>query len=566
MYALDEVPPLRIAVGMGVQHALLSLMFILYAVVAAQGIGLDAAGTSGFVSATVVLLGAATVLQALPSRFGAGMILVAIPAPSRLPIFIAVVAGYGLGAAMGAAIVAGLAAIVLARVIPRMRAFFPPEVIGVVVLMLGLSLVAVGLTRGAGLNAAGEVSGAALASSAVTIACIVVASLWGPPALRRVAVVAGAAAGSLVAGITGAAAENGLATLAALPPLALPVLGLGLPAPEFVPVPIAVYLLAELIGVMDLFGAVLSMDKMDDARWRRVDMALVARAVTAMGIAHVVQGFAGVLTSSVSSANLGLAHATGITSRRVGVAAGAVLIAAAFVPPLAGLIALTPAPVIGGILIYTASFLIVAGMGLATSRMMNTQRSFTVGLALVCGTGVMLLPALAHASPDWSRIIVTSGLTVGSIAAVALNAVLRIGVKRTAVVALEAEGEARQAADFLEHNGRAWGARQDVVVRAGVALGEALEALRQAGAEGPVTLSASFDEFNLRCRLAHAGAELPIGDGAAPEAAALLEAEGEEALDAVMRRVSSALILRLADRVRSGRRGGMAELVFDFEH
>jgi hypothetical protein len=295
-------------------------------------------------------------------------------------------------------------------------------------------------------------------------------------------------------------------------------------------------------------------------------MALVARAVTAMGIVHVLQGFAGVLPSSTSSANLGLAHATGTTAWRVGAAAGVVLIAAAFAPPLAGLIALTPAPVIGGILIYTASYMIVAGMGLATSRMMNTQRSFTVGLAVVCGTGVMLLPALAHASPDWSRIIVASGLTVGSMAAVALNAALRIGVKQTAVLELKPADEAREAADFLEHNGRAWGARQDVVVRAGVALGEALDALRRSGVEGAVTLSASFDEFNLRCRLLHGGDALPIGDGTPPDPAALLGAEGENGLDAAMQRVSGALIARLADRVRSGRRGRMAELVFDFEH
>jgi Permease family len=262
---------------------------------------------------------------------------------------------------------------------------------------------------------------------------------------------------------------------------------------------------------------------------------------------------------------VGLAHATGVTAWRVGVAAGLVLMVAAFVPPIAGLIALTPAPVIGGILIYTASYLLVAGMGLATSRMMNTQRSFTVGLALVAGTGVMLLPALGQAAPDWARIIVSSGLTMGSIAAVALNAVLRVGVKRTTQVVLDPAEEAHQAAEFLEHQGRAWGARGEVVVRAGVALGEALEALRQSGTKGPITLSASFDEFNLRCRLIHAGPPFPLAGGAMPDAAALLE-EDEAAVDAAMLRVSGALIARLADRVRSVERGGAAELVFDFGH
>ncbi|MBI0534215.1 hypothetical protein D9599_01325 [Roseomonas sp. KE2513] len=566
LYALNEAPPVGLTLNMGMQHAFLSLMFSLYAVVAGQAIGLEPAGVSAFVSGSIFLLGVATLLQAVPSRLGAGMILVAIPSAARLSIFISVAGNYGLGAAMGATIVSGIAAIGFARLIPRLRAVFPPEVIGVVVLMLGLSLVGTGLSRGVGLTAAGEVSQAAIVSALATIACIIAVSLWAPPVLRRLAMVVGALAGTLVAVLTGAAEPGGLASLSALPPLAVPLLGLDLPAPSFALAPIAVFLVAQLIGVMDLFGGVLSMDKMNDAQWRRVDMSVVARAVTGMGLVHVAQGATGLLASGTSSANLGLAHATGVTAWRVGAAAGLVLMATAFCPMVAGLIALTPAPVIGGILVYTAAFLIVSGMGLATSRMMNTQRGFTVGLALVCGTGVMLLPALAHASPGWSRVIVTSGLTVGSVAAVLLNALLRIGVRQTAVLVLDPASEARQAAEFLERQGRAWGARAEVVVRAGVALGEALEALRQAGTEGRVTLSASFDEFNLRCRLEHAGTPLPLAAEDAPDAAALMAAEGEDALNEAMRRVSAALIARLADRVRAGRRGEVAELVFEFEH
>ncbi|MCR0984701.1 uracil-xanthine permease family protein [Roseomonas populi] len=566
LYAVDEKPPLGILLGMGAQHAALSLMFVLYAVVAAQGIGLDAAAASRFVSATVFLVGLATLVQAIPSRIGAGLLLVGLPAPARLPIFVAVTTTYGLGATMGATIVAALASILFARLIPRLRAFFPPEVIGVVVVMLGLSLVAGGLTRGVGLTPAGDASPPALAVAALTLAVIVAASLWGGPGLRRMAVLAGAIAGTLLAMALGVTTAGGLEALAALPPVALPLLGLDLPAPEFLLVPIAVFLVTELIGVMDLFGSALSMDKMDNARWRRVDMGQVARAVTGTGLMQVLQGIAGVLTSATSSANLGLAAATGITAWRVGAAAGVMLMVTAFFPAISGLVALTPGPVIGGILIYTASYLIVAGIGLATSRLMDARRGFIVGLAIVCGTGVMLLPALAHASPDWSRIIVSSGLTMGTIAAVALNALLRIGVRKAAELVLDPAEEGQQAAEFLEARGRAWGARAEVVTRAGVALGEALEALRQAGTAGPVTLSADFDEFNLRCRLVHAGPPLPLGDAALPDAAALMEGD-EDALDAAMRRVSATLIARLADRVRAAARpGGHAELAMEFEH
>ena len=43
--------------------------------------------------------------------------------------------------------------------------------------------------------------------------------------------------------------------------------------------------------------------------------------------------------------------------------------------------------------------------------------------------------------------------------------------------------------EFLEHHGRIWGARRDVVARAGMVVGKAVETLSQAGlVQGPVTL------------------------------------------------------------------------------
>lgn len=563
VYGIDDKPPLPVVVGMGVQHALLALIFALYAAIAGQSMGLDTAQTAAYVSATVLIMGCGTLLQALPTRFGAGMLLVTIPGAGRLSVQVAVTLNYGLAAMMGATIVAALMTVALARVIPRLRPIFPPEVIGVVLVMMGITLVTGGVSRSVGLSSgATGLSPAAIVAAVSTIACMVGIAIWGSAALRRVAMLAGALVGTAVTALTG---NLPALELLAMPFVSVPVLGLGLPVPEFQIVPILIVAVTQFITMMDQFGSALTMDRMTDARWRRADMPMVGRAITGMGLTHVLFGLTGTLPGGSGSANIGLAHATGIAARRVGVAAGLTLMLAAFFPQLAALLVMTPAPVVGGILLYTAAYMITAGMDLIMSRMMNARRSLTVGLAIVMGCAVMLVPELGQAAPDWLKVIVQSGLTVGAITAVALNAVFRIGVRQTQRHALEPPREVQQAQDAMQHDGKLWGVRQDTILRAGHAVGEALEALREAGVEGPIVLTASFDEFHLVTTLAYTGAALRFGPVTTPDMQAMLDGDDDD-MDAAMLQLSALLIVKLADRVRAVARGSGAELQLTFNH
>jgi xanthine/uracil permease len=66
-------------------------------------------------------------------------------------------------------------------------------------------------------------------------------------------------------------------------------------------------------------------------------------------------------------------------SRHVGFLAGSIMCVIAFVPAIPALIVFTPPPVIGAMLVYTAAFMIVAGMDLILSRLLNMKRTITVG-------------------------------------------------------------------------------------------------------------------------------------------------------------------------------------------
>lgn len=567
VYGLDDTPPLANLIVLGFQHAALSLMLGIYAVIAGQNIGLGPAETAHYVASCFFVMGIGTGLQALRTRLTPGIPIVFMPNPVTLGSYTVVTLQFGLGAAMGAIIVSNLAIVLLARFLPRMRPIFPPEVIGVVILMLGLSMVHGGVGRGTGLSEGDLVNPGAIIAAGITIACIVSFSVWGNVHLRTMAVMIGTVAGIIAAFLTGVTDLHAFGSVTALPIFSLPFIGAPLPWPTLVPAAIAAIFLTELLSAMDQFASALTVDKLTDAKWRRADMPMVSRSVIASGVTNILHGLTGLVTSGTSSANIGLAHSSGNMSRYVGFAAGAALCLVGFLPVVSGFIAFTPAPVIGGILIYTSSFLIVAGMDLILSRLLNPQRTFVVGLSIVLGTSVMVLPQLVEQAPEWSHTIVESGLIVGSIAAIALNALFRIGVRQSAQTSLDTAAPARTAADFLEHHGKQWGARKDVVMRAGIAVGEALETMTSTGlVEGPITLFASFDEFNLTCRLVYAGKALPVQAGTAVNAEALLDEDDDAAFDLAMLQLSSVLVTRLADRVQSLEKNGQAELRLNFDH
>ena len=147
-----------------------------------------------------------------------------------------------------------------------------------------------------------------------------------------------------------------------------------------------------------------------------------------------------------SSANLGLAHATGVAARRVGVAAGILLILVAFLPQFAQLIMLLPAAVIGAIMIYTAAYMMVSGMELILSRLLNGRRRATVGFSVAAGAAVMLIPELAASVPAEWKTILGSGLIVGVSLAIVLNQVFRIGISQSREIQLDEPNPAEQAA------------------------------------------------------------------------------------------------------------------------
>jgi hypothetical protein len=218
--------------------------------------------------------------------------------------------------------------------------------------------------------------------------------------------------------------------------------------------------------------------------------------------------------TSVGAGNVGLAAATGATSRRIANAAGLMFLALAFVPKLTGILALMPAPVMGAGLLYTACFLLVSGVELIVSRLLDARRTFIVGLSVLAGVGLDLMPAAFAEAPAWAAAFLGSPLAFATTLAVVLNIVLGLGVSKRARLELERGAGPDEVLRFFDRWGASWGARPNVIRGAGPAAVDLCEEIWSSAGPQEVVIEIIFDEFRLLVELRWVGEGLDEDEGA----------------------------------------------------
>ncbi len=174
-----------------------------------------------------------------------------------------------------------------------------------------------------------------------------------------------------------------------------------------------------------------------------------------------------------------------------------------------------PTPVIGATLIYAVSFMIIAGLQIIMSRMPDARKTFVVGVSLIAGISVFSLHDLYDKSPDWVNPIFNSALSLATVTAIILNLLLRIGNKKRLTLEVSVhQNFSQKVFDFMEHAGKYWGARQEVIMDATTALNEFLDIAAGSGitSDDHVKVAVTFDEINLDVMIFYKGKEIQFPD------------------------------------------------------
>jgi xanthine permease XanP len=561
IYGLDESPSLATTALLGLQHILALSSAFVYPVILLQETGMLAAQAERMIHASMIVMGIATILQALRyGRIGSGYLCPEQVGPAYIPASILAVKTGGLPLLAGMTLVSGLFSAVLSRLMGRLRPFFPAEVTGTIVMMVGLALVPVAVSRFLGIEKSRMViDPLSVSIAAVTFFVMVGVTVWGSSRLRLYGVLIGIGAGSLCAYASGLVTDEHLRRLEQASLLALPSFpGEGWSFSGALLVPFMVTALASSLKAV---GDLTTCQKVNDAEWKRPDMKSISGGILADACGVMLSGGVGTMGQSTSSANVGLSIASGATSRRIGLACGAILMALAFVPKLAVLFAIMPSPVIGALLFFAASFMIVAGVQILSSRMMDARKTLVVGVSIILGLSVDMLPGIYHSVPAMLLPAFTSSLSVATLSAMFLNLLFRIGIAQRAKVQIDPQADSSEEIfSFMEKQGGTWGARREVIDRAKSAMNEFIEAARALElSTGKIDAEVSFDEFNLDIDMRYDG-ELMEFPSKRPTEADLL---GDERAVA---KLAGFLIRNYVDQVKSERINGRCRVQFHLEH
>ena len=249
LFTAGEMPSTSTVMIAGAQHTLIILALIIYPVIVGKEIGLSAAELRGFISLQIMVLGIVTIIQNYPSRFGSGQLIIHSPSIISMASFIAVANTFGLGAAAGGILLSSLVVIFLSRLLPKFKSLFPAEVTGVLLLLLGLSLVEGGVTRFTGF-ANDLMDFASISVAATTLGVIVLMAIWTPGKIRVFSVAAGIGAGTVVAIIMGKFGLAEMQKVMSEPFIALPFGAFKIPTPQLIIAAAIPQLIIEVISAV----------------------------------------------------------------------------------------------------------------------------------------------------------------------------------------------------------------------------------------------------------------------------------------------------------------------------
>ena len=425
VFALEDKPKPAIALLAAIQHLLAIIVPIVTpGLLICQALGVSARDTNMIVSMSLVISGIATYVQC--RRFGplgAGLLIVQGPSFNFVGPLIA---GGVLMVKQGTPVEAVMAAIFgvviagsfiemgLSRVLPFVKKLITPLVTGIVVLMIGLTLIKVGLiSMGGGFGAMQSgtfANGENLLLSGTVLGLIIVLNRIPVVWVRSAAIIIALGAGYALAAALGRldfAGVHQAAWFEVPTPLHF---GLDFSWALFAPM-VVIYLVTSLEAIGDITAtSKISNEPVEGPVW----MERVKGGVLVNGVNSLLAGIFNTFPSSVFAQNNGIIQLTGVASRHVGVYIAAVLVLLGLFPTIAGVIQAVPEPVLGGAVIVMFGAVAASGINILAGLQLDRRALLIISISLALGLGVSHMP-------NFLKNVLESGVATGGLSAVFLN-------------------------------------------------------------------------------------------------------------------------------------------------
>ncbi|WP_236478735.1 uracil-xanthine permease family protein [Pseudomonas syringae] len=310
-----------------------------------------------------------------------------------------------------------LVQIALSRCISQLRRVITPLVTGIVITLIGVSLIKVGVTDlGGGFNAPDFGAPVNLALGAFVLAVIIVLNRSNTPWVRLSAIIIGLAVGSLAAWFSGKLVPQALHDL---PLISVPVpfrFGFNFDWSAFLPVAL-IYLISSIETVGDLTAnCMLARQPISGPSY----LARLKGGVLGDGVSCMIAATFSAFPNTTFAQNNGVIQLTGVASRYVGLYIGAVLFVLGLFPHIGAIVQQIPKPVLGGATLVMFGSVAAAGVRILAQSPLDRRSMLIIATSLGVGLGIAAQPALLHQLPKLVQNLFDSAITSGGITAIVM--------------------------------------------------------------------------------------------------------------------------------------------------
>lgn len=420
LYKIDDKPPIAVSFILALQHILAAFAGIIAVpLVVAGALKLSVEDTSIMVSASIFVAGLATILQSkgigpIGSRVSGMMgtdFTFANPA-------INVGSRFGIAGIVGATIAGSLIEIILSRFVKPLMRFFPPLITGTVVALIGITLLPVSMDWAAG--GSGSKDYGSIENISIAFAVMVFTLLlnhYGKKMWSTASVFIGMIFGYVLCIFLGkldlTAVNN--ASWIAFPKIFNYGITFNFSA-------ILSFIPAYIVSLIGTVGIMMAIGESSNIK---MSSQRAANGVLADGVGSMIAGVFGAGPNTAFSQNVGLITFTKVASRHVMIIAGIILAILGVFPKLSALISIMPQPVLGGVGVIMFGLVAAQGIKTLATVKIGDRELLIISVAFALGIGVTVRPTLLEGLPTPIQMVLSSGISTGTLAALILNIVLK---------------------------------------------------------------------------------------------------------------------------------------------
>ncbi|EHD0098178.1 uracil-xanthine permease [Vibrio vulnificus] len=436
IYQLNDRPPLPQTLFAALQHLLAMFVAVITpSLIICQALGVSAEQTNTIISMSLFASGISSFIQIRTfGPIGSGLLSVQGTSFNFLgPIIgagLALKAGGAsvesmMAAIFGTILVASFAEILLSRVLEYARRIITPLVSGIVVTLIGLTLIQVGLvSMGGGYAALGDGSFGSLdklALAGTVLGLIVLLNRAKNPYVRVASIVIAMLVGYVMAYFMGMVDTRQASSSSALVALPIPMqFGLSFDWSLFIPL-----VLIFLITALEAIGDITATSEVSGEPVKGpVYMKRIKGGVLADGLNSAIAAVFNSFPNSTFSQNNGVILLTGVASRYVGYFIAGMLVLLGLFPGVASFVQLIPEPVLGGATIVMFGTIAAAGVRIISRVDLDRRAILIMALSFSMGLGIAQKPEILQFMPEFIKSIFSSGVAAGGITAIVLNLLL----------------------------------------------------------------------------------------------------------------------------------------------